>query len=170
MPTGAPPTRKGTTTSNTPWNTSPDGDPLAGIGRQRGRPLAELGETRRLLHGCFERRADALFDLTDAILSAGMVPSPAHLSLAAAHRRGWASLYAALRHGRVDEEALRELLARYAIPDGFGGGPAVYAVDVSVWPRCDAEASPGRGYYYHPSETSPITSGSVAFVVNSPYR
>jgi hypothetical protein len=35
-------------------------------------------------------------------------------------------------------------------------------VDVSVWPRCDAECSPARGYYYHPSRHSagqPIVAG-----------
>ena len=43
-----------------------------------------------------------------------------------------------------------------------GDGPAVYAVDLSVWPRCDAEASPERGFYYHPSRHSagqPIVAG-----------
>jgi hypothetical protein len=30
----------------------------------------------------------------------------------------------------------------------------VYAVDVSPWPRCDAEANPGRGYLYHQSRHS----------------
>ena len=38
----------------------------------------------------------------------------------------------------------------------------MYAVDVSPWPRCDAEASPGRGYLYHPSRHSagqPIVAG-----------
>jgi hypothetical protein len=40
--------------------------------------------------------------------------------------------------------------------------PAIYAVDVSSWPRCDAESSPERGYYYHPSRHSagqPIVAG-----------
>ena len=40
--------------------------------------------------------------------------------------------------------------------------PPVYAVDVTSWPRCDAEASPERGYYYHPSRHSagqPIVAG-----------
>jgi hypothetical protein len=35
-------------------------------------------------------------------------------------------------------------------------------VDASVWPRCDAECSPERGYYYHPSRHSagqPIVAG-----------
>lgn len=43
---------------------------------------------RQEFYGCLDRRADALFELTDAILDAGAVPSPAHLSLSAVHRRG----------------------------------------------------------------------------------
>jgi hypothetical protein len=38
----------------------------------------------------------------------------------------------------------------------------VFAVDVTTWPRCDAECSPERGYYYHPSRHSagqPIVAG-----------
>jgi hypothetical protein len=108
-----------------------------------------------------DRRTDALFELTDAILTAdAAVPSPAHLSLQPPHRRGWGSLYAALSHGRIGEEALRKLLARHPIAES--GATPVYAVDVSVWPRCDAEASPERGYYYHPSRHSagqPIVAG-----------
>jgi hypothetical protein len=105
------------------------------------------------------RRQDALFDLTDAILTAGAAPSPVHLSLVPAHRRGWVSLYAALAKGQIDEGDVRQLLARYPSAEDR---PAVYAVDVSPWPRCDAEASPGRGYLYHPSRHSagqPIVAG-----------
>jgi len=109
-----------------------------------------------------DRRVDALFELTDAILTAGSVPSPPHLSLAAVHRRGWGSLYAALSMGRMDEGALRGLLSRHPLGGGNPGDPPIYAVDVSVWPRCDAETSPERGYYYHPSRHSagqPIVAG-----------
>ncbi len=123
------------------------------------KPIDTLRTFRNSLYRCFDRRADALFELTDAILTAGVVPSPAHLSLQPAHRRGWGSLYAALRWGRLDAEALRKLLASHPLA---GGEPPVYAVDVSVWPRCDAEASPERGYYYHPSRHSagqPIVAG-----------
>jgi hypothetical protein len=110
----------------------------------------ELRAFRGRFYGCLGRRVDALFELTDAMLTSGTVPSPVHLSLAAVHRRGWSSLYAALWHGAIDEEALREVLAhRMSIDeDGESYGTSVYAVDQSVWPRCDAEASPGRGYYY----------------------
>ena len=54
---------------------------------------------RDSFYECLDRRADALFELTDALLSAEAVPSPVHLSLQASHRRGWGSLYAALAHG-----------------------------------------------------------------------
>jgi len=103
---------------------------------------------------CFERRADALFELGDAILTAEAASSPVHLSLEPSHRRGWGSLYAALNRGRIDAAALRGLLDRHPLAAATGGEPPVYAVDVSVWPRCDAESSPERGYYYHPSRHS----------------
>lgn len=120
--------------------------------------LALLHAFRADLYACLGPRRDALFELSDALLTGGPVPSPAYLSLEAVHRRGWGSLYAALAHGAVDADAARSLLARHPLPDA----PPVYAVDVSVWPRCDAEASPARGYYYHPSRHSagqPIVAG-----------
>jgi hypothetical protein len=125
--------------------------------------LGTLRAFRDSFHRCFTRRADALFELSDARLTAGSFPSPPHLSLAVVHRRGWGSLYAALSMGRMDGGALRGLLSGHPL---LGGGtpsdPPIYAVDVSVWPRCDAEASPERGYYYHPSRHSagqPIGAG-----------
>jgi DDE superfamily endonuclease len=124
--------------------------------------LDSLRAFRSSLYRCFERRADALFELTDALLTAGPVPSPPHLSLAAIHRRRWGSLYAALNMGRTHKAGLQELLSRHPLEGGELGCPPIYAVDVSVWPRCDAEASPGRGYYYHPSRHSagqPIVAG-----------
>jgi hypothetical protein len=118
---------------------------------------------RDSFYECLDRRADALFDLTDALLTAEVVPSPVHLSLQASHRRGWGSLYAALAHGRIDAEALRDLLARGPLAGAEDEQP-VYAVDVSVWPSeaGDAESSPERGFYYHPSRHSsgqPIVAG-----------
>jgi hypothetical protein len=71
---------------------------------------------RNSLYDCLHRRADALFELTDALLTAQQVPSPVHLSLQPSHRRGWGSLYAALDRGRIDAEALRGLLAHHLFP------------------------------------------------------
>ncbi len=126
-------------------------------------PSDALYAFRRSFYECLHRRSDALFELADAVLTADVaVPSPAHLSLQAPHRRGWGSLYAALDRGRIDAEALQGLLARHPLAVGSTDEPPVYAVDLSVWPRCDAECSPERGFYYHPSRHSagqPIVAG-----------
>src|SRR5215216_4217420 len=121
-------------------------------------PLARLDGFRAELHACFFRRADALFELGDALLCAQAVPSLPHLSLEPIHQRGWGSTYAALARGRIDAERLRDLLASHLPP----ADPLVFAVDVTTWPRCDAECSPERGLYYHPSRHSagqPIVAG-----------
>lgn len=120
--------------------------------------LAPLRSFRAALYACFDRRADALFEVADALLASAPVASLPHLSLAPLHRRGWGSVYAALAEGSIDADALRDALAAHPLADDR----AVYAVDVSVWPRCDAETSPDRGYYYHPSRHSagqPIVAG-----------
>jgi hypothetical protein len=122
-------------------------------------PLARLGAFRTELHGSFTRRADALFELADALLcSQPPFLSLPHLSLEPVCRRGWGSVYDALSSGRVEVERLRDLLVS-SLPDA---DPLVFAVDVTTWPRCDAECSPERGFYYHPSRHSagqPIIAG-----------
>jgi hypothetical protein len=122
-------------------------------------PLARLGAFRAELHGSFTRRADALFELADALLcSQPPFLSLPHLSLEPVCRRGWGSVYDALSSGRVEVERLRDLLVSSLAP----ADPLVFAVDVTTWPRCDAECSPERGFYYHPSRHSagqPIIAG-----------
>src|SRR4051794_3179589 len=104
----------------------------SGIVAEGTYPNEILHEFRDAFYACMRRRSDALFELTEAIFTAGNVHSLPHLSLEGAHRRGWGSLYAALSKGRIDAQALRELLASRS--PGKGGTP-VYAVDVSPWPR-----------------------------------
>jgi hypothetical protein len=63
-----------------------------------------------------------------------------------------------LREGRIDRELLLTRIARLPLD----AGAQVYAVDSSTWARCDAETSPERGFYYHPSRHSagqPIVAG-----------
>jgi|SRR5829696_1468869 hypothetical protein len=142
------------------WRFRADGKSAVSVSPQF---LRDLQSFRARVYRCASFRAEALFELTDAILTAGNLPSPAHLSLAPVHRRGWCSLYAALRQGRIDTESSRDLLAGQPFDDGLEEQrPKVYAVDVSPWPRCDAEASPERAYHYHPSRHSagqPIVAG-----------
>src|SRR5713101_2886001 len=117
-----------------------------------------LRQFRAGVYECFGARRDALFELLDAATVAGLVPSLAYVSLPPVHRRRWGSLYDALAAGDIDAPALRELVARYPLDDG----QPIFALDTSVWPRDDAETSPGRGYYHSSSRQSagqPIVTG-----------
>lgn len=120
---------------------------------------------RSELYSCLVQRSDALFEILDTALTSGPVSSLAHLSLETTHRRGWGSLYAALANGKINVQALRELLADYR----FASDSPIYAVDTSVWPRCDAKTSPDRGWYYHSSNHvsgHPVVSGwTYQFIV-----
>src|SRR5437762_5279560 len=80
------------------------------------------------LYCCLRKRADALFELVDAVLTApGRVRSLVELSLAKAFRRGHGSRHDALTAGEVDVEALAGLLASsWDRPDA---GPVKIAVD-----------------------------------------
>jgi hypothetical protein len=119
----------------------------------------ELVEFRRGLFSCFTRWGDALFELTDAALCAtGAISSVPTLSLEPEFTRSHGSLYKALAQGRIDKERLRDLLVAHRPADW----PQVFAVDASVWERCDAECSPERGFYYSASKHSagqPIVAG-----------
>ena len=120
--------------------------------------LAAFTAFRTQLYATFGARQDALFELTDALLTTGPVLALPHLSLAPLHRRGWGSLYTALRAGEIDSSALQTLIRAQPLPDT----PPIYAVDCSIWPRCEAETSANRGYYYHPSRHSggvPVVKG-----------
>jgi len=122
-------------------------------------PGAELVEFRRGLYSCFTGWADALFELGDAALCApGAISSVPSLSLEPEFTRSHGSLYKALAKGRVDADRLRRLLVEHRPRDW----PVVFAVDASVWERCDAECSPERGFYYSASKHSagqPIVAG-----------
>lgn len=119
----------------------------------------KLAEFRSVWYRCLGGWRDAVFGLGDALLCAdGPVTSFPRLSLVPAFGRGHGSAYAALAEGDIDAEGLAGLLAAYR-PAGW---PLIFAVDATSWPRCDAETSPARGFYYHPSRHSagkPIVAG-----------
>jgi hypothetical protein len=63
----------------------------------RDKAFGELRRLRREFYGCLTARADAVFELADAVLCAdGPVRSLAELSPVGEHRRGHGSSYAAL--------------------------------------------------------------------------
>nr|WP_020500844.1 NF041680 family putative transposase [Sciscionella marina] len=89
-------------------------------------------------------RADALFELTDAVLcTEGPVKTLVDLSLAPEHRRGHGALYSALGAGGVDMARFRGLLAGQRLPRA-ADGRLMLAVDVSNRLRPDAATSSDR--------------------------
>jgi hypothetical protein len=96
------------------------------------------------LYRCFTARADALFELADAMLCAdGPVRTLAGLSLAPEHRRGHGALYDAVNCGRMSIGRLRRSLAGLPLPRA-ADGRLMLAADVSSWLRPGAATSPGR--------------------------
>lgn len=106
--------------------------------------LGELSAFRDQFHACLTRRADALFEVTDAVLCwEAPVRSLVETSLAGEHRRGHGSLYAALNRGRIEIARLRWALATLPLPRATDGR-LVLAVDVTSWLRPEAHTSPDR--------------------------
>jgi hypothetical protein len=115
-------------------------EPQPGGARGRDR----LAAFRQELYRSFTARADALFEVAEAVLCAdGPVKTMVGLSLAAEHRRGHGALYDAVNAGRISIGRLRRSLAGLPLPRA-AGGRLVLAVDVSGWLRPGAATSPGR--------------------------
>jgi hypothetical protein len=110
----------------------------------RAGAVGDLAWFRQEFYQCLTARADALFELADAVLCAqGPVRSLVELSLVGEHRRGHGGLYAGLAHGRLDVDRLRDAVISGPLPRA-GGGRLVLAVDVTCWLRPEAHTSPGR--------------------------
>ncbi|MEU6702117.1 transposase [Pseudonocardia sp. NPDC046786] len=108
-----------------------------------GDPAGHLAGFRRRFYAALTARADALFELTDAVLcSDGPVTSLVELTLVAEHRRGHGALYDALAAGQVEPAQLRRSLTGLTMPQV--GDRIVLAVDVSPWLRPDAATSSDR--------------------------
>lgn len=106
--------------------------------------LGRLAWFRREFHRCLTARADALFELTDALLCGDRpVRSLVELSLSGEHRRGHGSLYAGLNRGRVQIDRLRTAVAALGVPRA-ADGRIVLAVDVTCWLRPEAHTCPDR--------------------------
>jgi DDE superfamily endonuclease len=84
--------------------------------------LDDLDAFRGAFYDCLTLRADALFELTDAVLCAeGPVSTLVGLTLTAEHRRGHGALYDGLGSGQIQVERLRRSLASLPVPrDGQG--------------------------------------------------
>ena len=113
-----------------------DPDPVAAV--------RVLGWLRQEFYRALRARADALFELCDAVVCTdGPVSSLVGLSLAAEHRRGHGALYDGVNHGRMQFDRLRRVLAGVPLPRDTHGR-IMLAVDVSNYPRPEAVTSPDR--------------------------
>jgi hypothetical protein len=120
--------------------------------------LERLRAFRQAIYTTLGCRRDALFEILDALLTSPVIEHPVHLSLAPGFQRGWGSVYDALNAGTMPLPRLEHLVAEAPLETTT----AWYAVDTSVWPRCDAETSPDRGFYHHHTRQShgqPIVAG-----------
>jgi len=121
--------------------------------------LATFRDT--LYTACFTRARDALFDLTDALVSDSQARSLVELSQAACFRRAWPSVYAALDDGQIDRAALQRLFVTH-LPSRMIGSRLVLGLDVSSILRPDAHTSADRTLVHRsnlPADAIPVGPG-----------
>jgi hypothetical protein len=115
----------------------------------RERALDRLARFRAGAYDCFGRRADALFEVMDALTGADRpIRSLAELTLEPVGVRGWGSFYQALHHGQIDEDMVTDLLTAQVHTDVAPGWPLMFAVDTTVTPRPEATVVDGIGLHY----------------------
>lgn len=121
-----------------------------------------LKQIRQQTYDSFERGADALFNLCDALLCEAQARSLPELSQSPFFERAWPSLYQALSRGRINEEVLREVWIKALLSEMPDGETIWISVDASSIPRPEAETSPDRGIIHVsnlPRAAKPISVG-----------
>ncbi len=116
--------------------------------------LNTLQAFRHEVYSCLQRAADALFEVADALLTDPHAQSLAELSLAPSFQRRWPSLYEAFEDGRIDQESLARIFARYA---------PLPAADQRMWLGIDASS-------IERPESATARDRSVVYVPNLPER
>ena len=127
-----------------------------------------LKQVRQQTYDCFERGADALFNLCDALLGETQARSLPELSHSPSFERAWPSLYQALANGKIDTERLQRVWVKALIEDVPAGETVWMSVDASNIARPDAQTSEDRGIIHVsnlPRATKPISVGWQASTV-----
>ena len=126
----------------------------------------DLVSFRRSFRDCLTARAEALFELTDAVLCKnGPVTTLVGLSLVGEHRRGHGALYDGLAAGGIDPERVRTAVAAALPPPRDDQGRIRLAVDVSNWLRPDAPTSDDRCFCH----VYPRGRGQAQMIPGWPY-
>src|SRR6266704_7072559 len=88
-------------------------------------------DVRQQMYGCFERSRDALFNVSDALLSESQARSLPELSLSVFFERRWPSVYEALQDGRINTERLREVFVQALLENKSADEPIWVGIDSS---------------------------------------
>ncbi len=128
-------------------------------------PLQSLQTIRGKLLGIFPRRADALFELIDALLLTIDPRSPVELSQSPAFRRRFGMVYDALRKGEIDADLARQVLAEAEPSEALTvAGCAVYGVDTTIDPRPQAETLEDRSQVYSTSQKKAVAGHQYSWL------
>ena len=127
----------------------------------RYRALERLRGFRQSLYECLDARADALFELADAVLCADhAVTSLVQLCLEPEFTRGHGALYDALSAGRIDDERFFSLLASELPRASTSSGAPTSPGSTSSTPSSTLKGTPrphrreGRGPLSRPTAGS----------------
>jgi hypothetical protein len=108
-----------------------------------------LVDFRLQVYASFTLRADALFELVEALLLSPILRAAVEVSQSPLFRRRFASVDDALTNGRIDGAALRRALVAAEPAEALTvAGYAVYALDTTVSLRPDAATVPDRAKVY----------------------
>ena len=121
-----------------------------------------LQQVRHQIAACFERSRDALFNVSDALLSESQARSLPELSLSPFFTRQWPSVYEALQDGRIDVDRLRAVFVEALTAQKPANEPLWVGLDSSTMQRLEANTSPDRGMIYVPNmphATKPVSVG-----------
>ena len=111
--------------------------------------LKRLVGFRLGVYASFTFRADALFELVEALLLSPIIRSAVEVSQSPVFRRRFPSVYDALDNGRIDPTALRQALVEAEPEEALTVADyAVYALDTTIVPRPDADTVPDRSKVY----------------------
>jgi hypothetical protein len=123
--------------------------------------LNTLQAFRHEVYACLQRATDALFEVADALLTDPSAQSLAELSLAPSFQRRWPSLYEAFEDGRIDQQALSRVFARY-LPLPTPGERVWLGIDASSIQRPESKTARDRSVVYVPNlpeSSKPISYG-----------
>jgi DDE family transposase len=124
-----------------------------------------LVDFRVEVYASFTLRADALFELIEALLVSPILRSAVEVSQSALFRRRFASVYDALTAGTIDLVLLRQALVAAEPQDALRvAGYAVYALDTTIAPRPDAKTVPDRSKVYSAAHEKAIPAHQFSWL------